>query len=184
MSKNLFNLFLAVATFALYYVVLNPLYTGKGTIWSPEGNITSLRTLNTQYDDTLSQADALYQQAETLRTQYNGIPDDSKEKMKLMVPDIVDPVRLVSEVSNIANITGVSIDETSYSESPPLSGGKGAYTVSFSVKTSYEKFKELMRNYETSLRLFTIKSVVFNVPDKQDNAINFQVKLESYYVKK
>lgn len=185
MSKNLLNLLLAVAAFAVYYLVLSPLYSGGGAVWSPNQSIKALRTLSTQYDDTISQAESLTKQAEDLRNQYNAIPDEAKDNMKIMVPDYVDPVRLVSEISTIANITGVSLDDTSYSESPPVSNSnKGAYTVSFSVKTSYEKFKELMHNYETSLRLLTIKSVSFNVPDKQDGTINFLVKLEAYYIKK
>ncbi|MSR71528.1 MAG: hypothetical protein EXS50_02590 [Candidatus Taylorbacteria bacterium] len=185
MSKNLVNLLLLVASFAIYYLVLSPLYSGGGAIWAPEKSVTALRVLSMQYDDTISQAETLTKQAEDLRNQYNAIPDDAKDNMKIMVPEYIDPVRLVSEISTIANITGVSLDDTSYSESPPIvNSNKGAYTVSFSVKTSYEKFKELMHNYETSLRLITIKSVTFNVPDKQEGTINFQVKLEAYYVKK
>lgn len=183
MSKNLFKLLLGVGSFAIYYIILNPLYTGMGSIWQPERSISSLRDLNLQYSETLQQANTLYAQAENLRTQYNSIPDLAKEKMGLMVPDNVDPVRLLNEVNNIANQTGLAISDLGYISSPQTMGNYGTYTVSFTVTTTYSKFKELMHNYETSLRLFTIKNVAFAVSQKDSALIDFQVKLETYYIK-
>lgn len=183
MSPKLLNLLLLVASFAVYYLVLNPLYTGVGTIWQPEQGVSAVRDLNNQYRDTLAQADLLYKQAEGLRTDYGKVQADTKQTMTMMVPDSIDPVRLVSEVSNIASQAGVALGDISYaanSDNDPL---LGSYTVSFNVKTSYSKFKELMRNYETSLRLFTIQSVSFGIPQKEGDLITFQVKLETYYLK-
>lgn len=183
MSTKLLNLLLLVGSFALYYVVLNPLYTGEGSVWQPEQSISSLRNSNSQYDQTLSQVESLFKEAETLKKQYNNIADDVKRKMSIMVPSGIDPVRLVSEVSNVANETGLSLNDVSYSENTNTAGGRGAYTVSFSVKTTYTKFKELMRNYETSMRLYNVLTTSFNVSETDSTLINYQVKLETYYMK-
>ena len=182
MSKNLLNLLLLVASFALYYVVLGPLWSGAGSVWQPSQGITTLKSLNVQYTDTISQAETLLSQAESLQKQYGNISEASKEKMALMVPNKVDPVRLLSEVSSIANQTGLTVGGLGYTELPE-GNGKGGYLISFNVKTNYEKFKELMYNYETSLRLFTVKNVSFTVPEKDTSIITFQVKLETYYIK-
>ncbi|MFA6608436.1 MAG: type 4a pilus biogenesis protein PilO [Candidatus Paceibacterota bacterium] len=183
MSKNILKLLLAVGSFAIYYVFINPLYTGIGGVWQPTQSVKSLRDLNTQYTETLNQADVLYTQAQSLSSQYNSVSDDTKQKTKLMVPDSVDPIRLLNEVSNIAGQTGVALSDLNYISNPLVMGNYGIYSVSFSVTTTYSKFKELMHNYETSLRLFTIKNVTFNVSAKDSSLIDFQVKLETYYMK-
>ena len=184
MSKNLLKILLLVASFTVYYVVISPLYTGVGSVWQPSKGITALRTENVQYDDTLSQAETLLQDAKTLKTKYEAISPDTKDKLALMVPskEVIDPVRLVSEVSSIAQGAGLSVSELSYSEGNTV-GNRGTYTVSFSVKTTYTKFKELMHNYETSLRLFSIQSVQFSVSDSESSIIPFQVRMETYYIK-
>lgn len=184
MSKNLLNLLLLVSTVVLFYVVINPLYTGVGSVWQPEQGIVALRTTDSQYDDALNQAQSLMNEAKTLRSKYEGVPQDTKDKLKVMVPDRkdLDPVRMVSEVNTIANNSGVSLSDLSYSEGTGV-GNKGAYTISFTAKTTYNKFKEIMRNYETSLRLYSIQSVVFAVPETDSSIIPFQVKMDTYYIK-
>lgn len=184
MSKNLLYALMLVSSFALYYVVINPLYTGIGSLWQPEKGIVTLRDSNAQYDAALAKVQSLSEQADALRGQYEAVSPEVKEKMATMVPESIEPVRLMSEVNTIANGTGLIIHDLNYSEIPASAAGtKGSYAVSFTVNTSYIRFKELMRNYETSLRLFTIKSVVFNVPTVEGENINFQVRLETSYMK-
>jgi hypothetical protein len=183
MSKNLLNTLLLVASFALYYVVINPLYTGAGSVWQPAQSIGALRASDDDYTETLRQAEELFKQAETLNKQYESVSSETKEKMKLMVPDTIDAVRMINEVNYIANQTGLTLGDLSYTQNTNATGPKATYSVSFSVKTTYTKFKELMANYETSLRLFQIQSVTFSVPEKQGELTNFQVKMETYHLK-
>lgn len=183
MSKNLLTLLLIVSTFAVYYLAIGPLYTGTGGVWQPAESVKALRTLNTQYDETLTQADNLFTQAETLRNQYARISDDQKDKMKVMVPDSIDRVRLLSEVSTIGILSGLPLSELSYSDGPVLSTGRGAVGISFSVKTNYQQFKALMDTFEKSMRLFSIQSVTFTSPEQEGSPVTYQVKLETYFIK-
>ncbi len=183
MSKNLFNLFLVVLSFAIYYLVINPLYTGVGSVWQPDQGVTALSTLNSQYDDILIQASSLSTTAKGLEEKYISIPEDLKQKMGIMLPSSVDPVYLVSEINSIANKNNLTLGSISYNEKASPAGVLSSYVVSFSVKTTYDKFKAMMHDYETSLRLFTIKGVVFTVPEKEGDLIPFQVNLEAYYLK-
>lgn len=182
MSKTLLNLLLIVATFAVYYLVIGPVYTGMGGVWQPAESVQSLKLLNTQYDETLAQADNLYSQAETLRSQYARISNDQKEMMKVMVPDSIDKVRLLSEVNNVFAQTGFTPNELAYSEgnSTPT---RGVVNISFSVKTNYTRFKQLMDVFEKSMRLFSVQSVTFETPEKEGEPTSYQVKLETYYLK-
>ncbi len=183
MSPKILNTFLLIASFVVYYVVISPLWNGTGTVWSPERGITELRSLESQYRDTVSQAAELFNKGKELRSQYEAIDEETKLKMAQMVPASIDPVRLLSEVNNIAAQSGIALTGVTYSEGGAADKLRGSYDIAFTVKTSYPKFKEFMRNYETSLRLFTLQSVTFSAPDKADDLINFQVKLRTYYLK-
>jgi hypothetical protein len=183
MSKNLLYLLLISASFALYFIAIKPLYTGAGGVMQPEKGIKDLRTLNSQYDDTLSRADALMNQAESMHAQYSRVTEEDKAKMAVMVPDSIDKVRLLSETLGIAMDAGFALNDLSYAESGGVLGGKGGISLSFSVKTTYPRFKVLMNNFEKSMRLFSIESVSFTAPEKETDLTTYQVKLQTYYLK-
>lgn len=184
MSKNLLNLLLIVTIFATYYLAIGPLYSGAGGVWQPSNSIGALQAMNTQYDATLGQADGLYSQAQTLRAQYANVSADQKAKMEIMVPNSIDKIRLLDEVNSIGRQTGLAFDSLAYSEG--ASGGTsplGTAGVTFTVKTNYSKFKELMDNFEKSLRLYSIQTVSFSGAVKDGDLITYQVKLGTYYLK-
>jgi hypothetical protein len=183
MSPKLLNLFLAVGAFALYYLVLSPLYNGAGSVWQPQQSIAALQQANGDYDVAIAQAGPLATQADILKKQYAGVSEDSKQKMKIMVPDSIDPVRLMSEVDTLATKAGFNLQDINYAQGQSSSASTGSYRITFTVKTTYPKFKQLMHSFETSLRLFSIQSVSFSVPDKSVDIISFQVTLETYYIK-
>lgn len=183
MSKNLLNLLLIVTVFAMYYLAIGPLYNGTGGVWQPAESIPQLRAMNAQYDTTLAQADALYNQAQTLRAQYANVSPEQKQKMELMVPNSIDKIRLLDEVDAIAKETGLALDSLSYSEGASASTALGAAGVSFIVKTNYPKFKELMDNFEKSLRLYSVQTVTFASPSKEGDLTSYQVKLTTYFLK-
>ena len=183
MSPKLLNIFLAVASFVLYYVVIGPLWTGVGPVWSPEKGVQALRASETNYQETVNQAQDLFTQGKQLQSQYEAIDEAAKQKMGVMIPQKIDQVGLLSEVDAIASKSGVALSNVTATESGALDKDRGAYDVAFTVKTSYPKFKEFMRNYENSLRLFTLQSISFVAPEKPDDLITFKVMLRTYYLK-
>lgn len=183
MSKNLLSLLLVVATFAVYYLAIGPLYKGTGGVWQPEQSIQSLQVLNKQYDETLAQADGLRSQAESLKADYTRISDEQKAQMAVMVPNSIDKVRLLDELSNVLEDAGFSSKDLSVSDGITQNPGMGSASVSFKVKTNYTTFKQLMNTFEKSLRLFSLQSVTFSAPEKEGDLISYDVRLETYYLK-
>jgi hypothetical protein len=183
MSKNILNLLLIVLTFSVYYLVISPLYSGAGTIWQPERGITALKSLNSEYDETLSQANALKLQAKTLDDDYMSISEEQKAKMKVMVPDSVDKVRLLSEFDGILRDTGLTSKNLTVSDNPIAAERQGAIGITFSVRTTYPIFKSLMDRIEKSMRLYSIQSVSFTAPEKENDLTEYSVRLETYYIK-
>jgi hypothetical protein len=182
MSKTL-KLLLAISTFAVYYLIISPLYTGAGTLWQPNQSIQALQSLNTQYDNTLVEATTLRQQAESLKAEYTQVSDEQKARMSVMVPTSIDRVRLLSEISSIINQTGLSVQDISVSDSVSTLDNTGAVMVTFSVSTTYDSFKALMDKLEKSLRLFSVSSIAFTSPEKEGDLTRYTVRMETYYIK-
>ncbi len=183
MSKNLLTILLIVGTFAVYYLLIGPLYKGVGGVWQPAESIKSLIEQEKQYNETLNQAGDLFAQAETLRSEYSRVSDEQKAKMKIMVPDSIDKVRLLSEVYNISVEAGIPFNELAYSDGQSTTEGRGSAGISFTVKTTYPQFKVLMDTFEKSMRLFSIQSVIFTAPERESDPTSYQVKLETYFIK-
>lgn len=184
MSPKLINILLLVSTFAVYYLLMVPIWSGNGSLWTPTGGgINTLRSTESQYIDASLKATDLFDQGNELKSQYKDVSDEIKQKMILMVPLKIDKIRLLSEIDNIASQSDIALSNVSVNEVSSSDKLKGSYDVSFSVKTTYPEFKKFMRNYENSLRLFTLESVNFSAPEKVDGPIDFKVLLKTYYLK-
>jgi cell division protein FtsB len=183
MSKTILKLLLLVSTFAVYYLIISPLYTGTGSIWQPSQSVQQLSSLNQQYDDTLVEANTLRQQAESLKSQYTQVSEDQKKLMETMVPQSIDKVRLLSEVSSIIKQTGLATKDLTVTDDTSFIDHTGAVGVTFTVKTNYDTFKTLMDKFEKSLRLFSINSVTFTTPQTEGDLTQYTVHLQTYYIK-
>lgn len=183
MSKGLLKTFLLLATFSVYYLVMKPLYTGAGGVIQPEQSIVTLQNLNKQHDDTLSQAESLVKKARDLQQNYNNISDKDKQDMSVMVPDSMDQIRLLNEVRNLGQDAGFDLANLTYANGT-ISNSRSSASISFAVKTTYPRFKELMANFEKSKRLYSIQDISFTSPDKEGDLIMFNVKLVTYYLNK
>lgn len=179
MSKNLLNSLIVVIIFAVFYIFTKPLYSGGGTIFQVEEGVVSLLDKSKQYDSALKQVDKIIEDSKNLSNQYGSVPLEDKQKIESMLPENIDPIRLVSEINTIANVSGVVLKDLAYN----LDKKRQVYVISFTTKTSYSNFKDIMRKYETSLRLLTIKNVKLTAPEKEGENMSFIVKLEAPYVK-
>ena len=189
MSRPLKIIFLILASGSLYYYLISPLYTGVGDYYKPDKGITSLKSLDKDYDATLLQAQGISARAEGLKRTYKAITDEDKQKLNIILPETVDQVVLLNEVNTIFNKSGFKIDSLTYNKGVSrFAGNIGAYTLIISTKGTYEHFKNLVHNLETSMHFYTIKSLGFSTPLKDGEIKDrepmvFSLKLETYYLK-
>lgn len=179
MSPKLLNILLIIATGTLYYLFINPIYSGIDTgIWSPgEENIKSLIVLRDQYDATIKGIDGISSKANALQKRYDSFDDETKTKMMIMVPDSINTIKLLSELTSIADQAGFPLDSIGVKDRG------GEYSVSFTVVTTYTKFKDFITHWEKSMRLFTLQSVTFSPGKTDEDALKFNVDLTTYYLK-
>lgn len=186
MSKTLFNLLLISASVALYFIVISPIYFGGGYLYivSPDQSIISLNEFKNKNDIAFQQIEEGLVKIDNLKKEYDLIDQYTQDRLNTMIPDDIDGVRLVSEVSNMITSLGLPIDNISYSKEsedkkiPEV----GIYSISFSTKGSYYDLKNLISKFETSMRIFSIQSVNFSTNNLSEPMV-VNVKMNTYYIK-
>lgn len=187
MSRELKIVALILGSIALYYYGITVIYNGGSDILgNHHEGIIATRSLSKDYDATLEQAKSISGRATDLKNRYGRVSSDDKEKMNIILPDTIDSVALIDEVNTIFNKSGFKISDINYNRG--VYGGLPGYSMLISTRGTYESFKNLVHNLETSMRFYTIKSISFSVPDKKDekndpNILDFSLKIETYSFK-
>lgn len=179
MTPKLFNILLIILSWLLYSYVVDPLYSGTTSFLFDDGqSFKSLTEKRNAYDKTIEEVPKMIKQAETARKTFDAIADDDKKKILTMVPTGINEIKLMSEVTNIGNESGVPLDNMGIRDK-----GNGEYSVAFSVSTTYTNFKNVIKVWENSMRLFTLQSVTFSPGKTEEEPIKFNVELSTYYMK-
>lgn len=195
MSKSIVNLFLIITITALYIFVINPLQKGGGTIVGLDKSINELAFQNNDLANNQEKVKNLTDMASKYQSDYEllkkvelGKTESVEQSLMVMIPKVIDPVRVEEEVARILVNRGFSIDSISYSQNQQTLNTKyGSYDITFSTKGDYKRFKQLINDFETSKRVYVVKSVSFSSPSILDSkaasdSMPFQVKLETYYM--
>ena len=185
MSPKLLNILLLLTAGCLYYFVANPLYTGEGDIFRPQGGgIVGLRVEKAKLELASSTVGGIIAAADALKKDYASINDKERANLDVMIPDQIDRMRFMSELTGMIDIIGVPVKELQVTDvRDSANGDLGSYAVSFQIKTTYERFKEMITYFEYDKRLFTMDGVSTAAPKDDENEMTFNVKLRTYYLK-
>lgn len=181
MSPKLLNLLLLISSGALYYLVISPVYTGEssGVFEIPGDSIQALIKKEADYDATIQTAKDTVTLSKKIKKEYAVFDDATKEKMSIMVPDTINEVKLLNEITKMAILLGLPIDNLGVKDT-----NGGEYNVYFTVETTYVEFKNFMSKFEKSARLYTLQSVSFPPGKRDEDIIKFTVALSTYYMNK
>lgn len=187
MSRQLQIILLIVASGCLYYYVIMAIYAGKNdnfNLVKKNENIVSLRNVSSDYDLTLAEAKKISDKAEGLKKKYKMITEEDRQKLDIILPKALDQVVLLNEINSIFDKSGFKIEGLTYNKgTAKFSADVGTYTLAVSTKGTYEHFKNLIHNIETSMHFYTIKELSFGTPEKDGEPMGFSIKLETYYFK-
>lgn len=164
MSPKLLNVLLILIPVAFYYGYIDPMYNGTpGLVWTPQKSISVLKSENVQYTNALNQVSFLEEEIKKIDKNYKAVDGGVIASSTILLPDSLDPYNIRNEVTSIANKAGVAIVGVNVIPSNKIKSPKiGTYTVSFTLIARYPVFKKLMEEYEKSMRLFLIDSVMIS----------------------
>lgn len=196
--------------FALILIIIAGVLTGTFT-WGRYANIKETRVKNLQYEAAIDDFAKLISTRDKIQADYRKIPTiDIDDRLDKMIPDSVDNVRLIIDVSRIIakhgsypkSISATSPDATSQSAAtnPESSPNPGVpvnpalakrtaasklsnVTLTFTVSTTYDNMIEILKEIESSLRILDVTDLSFSSTDAKDGIYDFNVTLLTYWIK-
>lgn len=136
-----------------------------------KGEVDQLRLNKREIDATEASARQYAAVSDEVVARYKSLSAEQVERLRKMVPDTVDNVRLVNDINVIAKESGVTLKKVDYDpgeiNSPESVNAEnrlpyGSYTVRFVVSGPYKNFLVFVESLENSLRIIDIKSISFN----------------------
>ena len=186
--KFLTPIILAVATLGLFFGFLSPQYEILNS------KSADLAAKNAALDNSRMIGDV----REALRNKYNAITPDDAAKLKKMVPDSVDNVRLILDLDSMASTHGMGIRNVkvgtaaaSTAANAIAAAGKsdtgepwGSIQISFSVSGTYQNFIAFLRDIETSLRIVDVVALgVSTSSSQQSGYYDYDITLRTYWLR-
>jgi Tfp pilus assembly protein PilO len=148
-----------------------------------------------QYQDVLDKSTELLKQRKALQDKYKGFAESDMERLKKLLPDAVDNVRLIIDIDDIAKyhkltINNVRLDDSKASKggakdsATTIKAGEGKYgtiPMGFSVTADYDVFLSFLDDLESSLRIVDVTNITLK--PGANNVYSFDVSLKTYWLK-
>ncbi len=156
----------------------------------------AIQLVNKEYETAIDNADSLIDIRDELNKKFSAIEPRDLGRLKKMLPDNVDNVRLIIDINDVANKNGFSLrnvrtSATGESSDRPNVGGQNTppvgtdkynvVTMSFSVTGRYEDFLKFLRELERSLRIIDITKITLNTSNT--GVYEYGVELKTYWLK-
>jgi Tfp pilus assembly protein PilO len=193
-NKIYINLLLVLVIGFIVYFLIFPQYSGKGTFYSPEKNISSLLKSKADSDSAILIANTYNTKLSKINSDYNNalerLPVDTLNKI---LPSSLDPVIIIHQLTKIAALPGSNMllidpkfsDDGSGSSSQNSNKKYNTLSVTFNVQGTYESIKFFLKNLENSDRIFNVTKLNFSSPQdaKVNSILKYTISVETYYLK-
>ncbi|MDD5721136.1 MAG: hypothetical protein PHT16_01660 [Candidatus Pacebacteria bacterium] len=186
-------------TGAFFFIFTNPIYN----------NISALNSDVASYNGALDNSKMFENERDKLTSKYNQIDPDNLMKIKKLLPDNVDNIRLILEIGQIALPYGMVLKDVKYSmintdntaaAGAVIKGGSaskpspnyGVFDLEFSISGTYDNFISFTKDLESNLRIVDISSITFssntssvgsNPKINSSDIYKYDFKIKTYYLK-
>ncbi len=156
-----------------------------------------------QYDAVLNKAAELQRLKQGLLSKYNAFKPDDINRLRKLLPDHVDNVRLILDLDNLAGRLGIALQNvdvtssasrTSMNQTAVVEIGTSdqkydSLTFTFSTNATYQTFVRFLRELESSLRIVDLVSLTMDPGGESvqgqspEPTYAFKVTLRTYWLK-
>jgi len=183
---------LIASSFAVFFGYVDPNYKGSvdqnSTDYSKAG-VIFLKSELTKYDDILNSSTKIVSQRDVLVAKKNTITEVDKAKLERLLPSNIDNIRLIIEVSKIAEgrnlvAKNISVGDMTKNSTDTIGGNSDLYgtlSLKFTVNSSYNNFLNLLQDLESNLRLLDITDINFTATES--GFYDFSVSLNTYWLR-
>ena len=162
-----------------------------------------MRATQASYDEALANSKALENERDKLTQKFNSIGSDNLEKLRKLLPENVDNIRLILEIENIAAPYGMTLRDVKYNVAPiatadageiqggiinSVSSDYGVWDLEFSTAGTYVNLISFLKDLESNLRIVDVSSIDFSSSGDNLNAATSQTyqyrfKIKTYWLK-
>lgn len=159
---------LIVIAISVFFLFADPIFS----------EISILRTEVASYNDALDNAKALENERDKLTAKYNAINPENLIRIKKLLPENVDNIRLILEIEQIAMPYGMALRDVKYSVAEAETTGDntlprsrtvqntpedyGIFDLEFSTSGTYNDFINFTKDLENNLRIVDMSSITFS----------------------
>jgi hypothetical protein len=176
MTRFITPIILIAIAASVFFIFTNPLYSGSDGISALNAQIAS-------YNEALNNSKSFDSERDKLTEKYNNFNPDDLARLKKLLPDNVDNIRLILEIEQIAAPYGMTLADVKYDATPipataattatpeivqaggslasPTPKDYGIFNLTFSTSGSYDNFINLTKDLESNLRVVDISSITF-----------------------
>ncbi|KKP56483.1 MAG: hypothetical protein UR80_C0018G0007 [Parcubacteria group bacterium GW2011_GWB1_35_5] len=172
------------------YIIL-ALSVGYAFVYPSMGEVSILMDEKEKYETSLEMVNNIENKKNELLTEFNKISAEDKKDIDTVLPNSLNFVRLVSQISSVASKYNIVIDKTSYRKTSPSSGESigeeqsetmfDSAIINFSFSASYPNFKNFTDDLEKSLRILDIRNIKITTGEKKEYI--YEVEFETYWLK-
>lgn len=196
MARFIFPIIFLGISISIFFVFTSPFYQ----------DISKSRKEISSYDEALNNSIALRKERDKLTAKYNSINKEDLLKIKKLLPDNIDNIRLILEIEKIASPYGMVLKDVKYNskkkttdeEDQIVDGAQmdilanedyGVWDLEFSTNGTYSNFLNFTRDLEMNLRIVDIASIQFSSNVSGDpsssssESYKYDFKIKTYYLK-
>lgn len=182
--RNIIPIMLIIASLGAFFGYISPRYQV----------IKELESQKVSRDETLTKSRQLQTLRDDLLKRLNTFSGQNLTRLEKMLPDNIDNVRLIIDISalaaqrgvvvkNVKNLSAESIAESAKKETVTDKNSKyGSVVLDMTVTATYDNFIAFLRDLEKSLRLVDVVSLNFNATDVA-GTYDFNIGLKTYWLK-
>jgi len=180
MFKNALTIILVIISVLLLAFYVRPAYD----------NINKLRSDQDEYNVALENARSLQSIRESLLAKRNSFTPTDLNRLNKMLPDNVDNVKLILELQTMAQKHNLELktatteeDEEEEDLLDTQTKDYGIITLDFELFGQYSNFVAFLDEVAQTLRLTDIEAISFDKGRSDDEDINYNLGLRTYWLK-
>ncbi len=152
MNRYFVPIIFSLLTVGLYVFSIDPLWA----------DIQQKLVRENQLNKTLVDAQTAQTKIDELKAQYESFPQGADEDLHVLLPDSINPTRLIIDIEAVVNKRGLVMSGPAVSSTGNVNGSSvAAHTFTFGVRAPYLIFRELLRDLEVSLALRDLATISF-----------------------
>lgn len=181
---------------ASFFMLTDPLYQ----------EVQAKRAEVDSYDEALNNSKALENERDRLTQELNDIDKENLVKIKKLLPDNIDNIRLILEIGQVGAPYGMTLRNVKYSSlkdnarpitADTIQGGGietagqkdyGVWDLEFSTEGTYNNFINFLHDLESNLRIVDISSITFSSDvnlglNSASDIYSYNFKIKTYWLK-